>query len=207
MILYLKITFLKLRLLTNKRKPKTMKNYILMLAILPFMISCDAQNDPKSKFSDKETEEFLNEIAKNAKASITDITEIKKQPTEDFGIITRHPLSKQELDEYNKNRGTIVVKDDNIYDFATFALKDYELKNEKDEKLQFVNNERSKNLQGLALGEYGRVLYRNLGIVFKLNKKFEKLNGFMTIEFKMPNGMEKEIKIPVKITINDKVPE
>lgn len=188
-------------------KQAKMKNHLLLLAILTLMISCNSKNDPNYKYSDEETEQFLTEITKNVKASITDNTEIKKEPTDDFGIITRHPLSKQELDEYNKNRGTIVVKDDNIYDFATFALKDYELKSEKDEKLQFVDNGRSKNLQGLALGEYGRVLYRNLGILFKLNKKFEKLNGFITIEFKMPNGMEKEIKIPVKITINDKVPE
>lgn len=44
------------------------------------------------------------------------------------------------------------------------------------------------------LGEYKNVLYRNLGMVLKLNKKFEKLNGFLTIEFAMLNGMEKEIK-------------
>lgn len=183
-----------------------MKYLLLLLATLPFMISCNLKNNPDYKYSDEETEQFLTEITKNTKASITDITEIKKQPTDEFGIITRHPLAKEELDEYKKNRGAIIVKADNIYDFATYILKDFELKNEKDEKLQFVDNGRSKNLQGLALGEYNKVLYRNLGILFKLNKKFEKLNGFITIEFKMPNGMEKEIKIPVKITINDKVP-
>ena len=183
-----------------------MKNLFLLLTILSFMTSCN-RNNPNYKYSDEETEQFLTEITKNAKVSITDITEIKKQPTDEFGVITRHPLAKKELDEYTKNRGTIVVKDDNIYDFATYNLKDYELKNEKNDLLKFIDSGRSKNLQALPLGEYGKILYRNLGIVFKLNQKFEKLNGFITIEFEMPNGMKKETKIPVNITINDKVAE
>lgn len=184
-----------------------MKNLLSLLSILPFIVSCNQQNNPNYKYSNKETEQFLNEISKNAKVSITDITEIKKQETDEFGIITRHSLAKEELDEYNRNSGTIVIKDDNIYDFATYVLKDYELKNERNEKLQFIENNSSKNLQGLALGAYNKVLYRNLGILFKLDKKFEKLNGWITIEFEMPNGMKKEIKMPVNLTINDKVPE
>lgn len=183
------------------------KNLLLLLSIFPIIVSCNQQNNPNYKYSDKETEQFLNEIAKNAKVSITDITEIKRQATDEFGIITRHPLTNEELDEYNKNNGTIVVKDDNIYDFASYVLKDYELRNERNDKLQFVENNRSKNLQGLPLGEYNKVLYRNLGIMLKLDKKFEKLSGWITIGFEMPNGMKKEIKIPVNITINDEVPE
>ena len=52
-----------------------MKKLLLLLAILPLMISCQNSN---YKYSDTETEQFLNEITKNAKISITDITEIKK---------------------------------------------------------------------------------------------------------------------------------
>lgn len=184
-----------------------MRNLLLLLTIFPFLMSCNRKNNPGYKYSDHETEQFLNEITKNAKVSITDITEIKKQPTDEFGLITRSPLSKKEVDEYHKNHGTIIVKNDNIYDFATYILKDFELTNENNEKLQFIDNGRSKNLEGLPLWEYEKILYRNLGIVFKLNKKFEKLNGFIKIEFEMPNRMKKEIKIPVNITINDKVPE
>ena len=51
-----------------------MKKLLLLLAILPLMISCQNSN---YKYSDTETEQFLNEITKNAKISITDITEIK----------------------------------------------------------------------------------------------------------------------------------
>jgi hypothetical protein len=181
-----------------------MKKLLLLLAILPLMISCQNSN---YKYSDTETEQFLNEITKNAKISITDITEIKKQPTDLCGLLTRYSISKKQLNEFNKNRGTIVNKDDDISDFATYTFKNYELSNEKNEKLKFVDNGRAIYLQEYGLWDYNNVLCQNLGIEIKLDKKFEKLNGHISIEFEMPNGMEKEIKIPVNITINDKVPE
>jgi len=40
-----------------------------------------------------------------------------------------------------------------------------------------------------------------ISIDIRLDKKFEKLNGFITIEFEMPNEMKKETKIPVNISI------
>ncbi|WP_169305021.1 hypothetical protein [Pedobacter cryotolerans] len=168
------------------------------------MISCNTENYP---YSDEETEQFLNEVVKNAKATITDLTEIDRKPADKFGILTRYTLSKKDQDEYHKNNGTIVNKDGNIYDFNTYNLKDYQLKNEKNEVLKFVDNGAAKTLQGLPFGEYENVLCRNLGIMFNLNKKFEKLNGFINIEFEMSNGMKKEVKIPVNISINDKVPD
>lgn len=183
-----------------------MKKLLILLVITQLMISCNGQNN-NYKYSDEETEQFLNEVVKNAKASITDITEIERKPADKFGILTRHTLSKKDLDEYNKNNGTIVNKDDNIYDFAGYQVNGYELKNEKNELLKFVDTGNSKTLSGLPLWEYDNILYRNLGILFNLDKKFEKLSGFINIEFEMPNGMKKEVKIPVNISINDSVPE
>lgn len=75
-----------------------MKKLSLILIILAFIISCNGPSNSNYKNSEEETEHFLNEIKKNAKVSITDITEIEKQPTNEFGIITRHPLAKKELD-------------------------------------------------------------------------------------------------------------
>jgi len=54
---------------------------------------------------------------------------------------------------------------------------------------------------------YNNIICQNLGISIKLNQKFEKLHGFMLIEFEMPNRMRKEIKIPVSLSINDKAIE
>lgn len=181
-----------------------MKKLLILLAIIQLIISCNTKNYP---YSDVETEQFLNEVVKNAQATITDLTEIDRKPAEKFGILTKHTLSKKDLDEYNKNNGTIVNKEDNIYDFAAYHLKDYELKNEKDEVFKILDSGASKVLRGLPLWEYDNVLCRNLGILFNLYKKLEKLNGFIEIEFEMPNGMKKDVKIPVNISINDKVPE
>ncbi|WP_421945557.1 hypothetical protein [Pedobacter sp.] len=112
-----------------------MKNLLILFAIILTMVSCN--ND--YKYTDVETEQFLNEVIKNAKVTITDITERDRKPADKFGIITRHTLSKEDLDEYNKSNGTIVNKADNLYDFATYQVKDYELKNEKNEFLKFFD--------------------------------------------------------------------
>ncbi len=69
-----------------------------------------------------------------------------------------------------------------------------------------MDNGKSKVLQELPLWEYDNIVCRNLGILFKLDIKFEKLSGFISIELEMPNGMKKVVRIPVNISINDKVP-
>ena len=180
-----------------------MKNYLLLLAIIPLMGACQNSNYPYSK---AESQTFLNDITKNAKSSITDITEIKKQPTDLFGIVSRYPLSKKKLDEYHKNSGNVINKDDDIGDFATFTFKSYELINEKNKKLEFVDHGKAAYLQEYGLWEYDNVVCQNVGVELKVNDKFEKLTGFIDVEFKMPDGITKELKIPVNISITDKIP-
>lgn len=181
-----------------------MKYYLLLIMILPFLNSCQHSDYP---YSVAESEGFLKEITKNVKVSITDITEIEKQPADLFGIITRYPLPKKIVDEYNKNNGTIVNKDDDISDFATYTFKSYELVNEKNVKLKFAENGRAIYLQEYGLWEYDKILCQNLGIEISLKGKFVKLKGFIDIEFEMPDGTKKETKIPVDISVNDKIPE
>ena len=53
------------------------------------MISCNGQSSSNYKYSEKETEQFLNEITKNAKVAIGDFIEFKKQPTTELYILTR----------------------------------------------------------------------------------------------------------------------
>ena len=54
-----------------------------------------------------------------------------------------------------------------------------------------------------AIEEYETILYQQLGIMLTLDKKFEKLDGFIEIVFEIPNGNKKEIRIPVDISIQD----
>lgn len=177
---------------------------LILFTILPLLLSC--QNSG-FKYSDKETLQFLESISKNAKVSITDITEIKKQPTDEFEIITRYPSPKKRLEEYRKNNATLTNRDDDISDFATYTIKEYKLTNEKDEDLKLVDNGRANYLQEYPLWENNHILDQNIGIPLKLNKKFEKLTGLITIEFEMPNKTKKEKQIPVNISVYDKIQE
>lgn len=188
----------------HKTKFLPMKNYLLLFAILPLMGSCQNSKYPYAR---AESEMFLNNIVKNAKVSITDLTEIKKQPADLFGIITRYPLAKKKLDEYHKNNGSILNREDDISDFATYTFKSYELVNEKNKKMEFVDQGKANYLQEYALWEYDNVVCQKVGVELKLNDKFEKLKGYLNVEFKMPDGVKKETKIPVNISVTDKIPE
>ncbi|SOD13331.1 hypothetical protein [Pedobacter xixiisoli] len=190
----------------QKHTKKLIKRTLLLM-LLPIITSCGNGDQPDYNYTEEETKQFLNEITANAKASITDLTEINKQPANEFGIVTRYPLPENRLKEYNDNDGTMVNKDDDISDFASYVFKTYELTNENNEKLQFVDNGRAVYLQEYGLWEYDKVLCQNLGITLKLDGKFKTLKGFITIEFKMPKNLNKEVKIPVAISVEDKISE
>lgn len=178
-----------------------MAKFILALLLLPLLSSC--QNSDY-KYTDKETEQFLTEIANHATAEITFVTENEQKPTNDFLLATRYSLSKEKRDEY-KAQGHIKNDFDDISDFATYTFKAYDLVNEKNKKLEFVDSGRAIYLQKSSLGEYNGMLFQNVGIDIKLNEKFEKLKGFILVEFEMPNGMKKEKKVMVDISIHDKL--
>ncbi|SIS47295.1 hypothetical protein SAMN05421766_102118 [Zobellia uliginosa] len=180
---------------------------LFFITLTVFLTSCNSQDKSDYKYSKNESEQFLDEIGAKATISIGAFTERKKQPTSLVHLYTRYPISKTKLEEFNENNGTIINKDDDIWDFTTCTFKDYELINEKNEKLQIVDNEIAVNLQEYSLWDYDNVLCQNLGIKIKLDKEYEKLKGHILIDFEMPGKVNKKIKIPVDITIYDKLPE
>lgn len=99
----------------------------------------------------------------------------------------------------------MINRDDDISDFATYRFLSYELINENGEKLEFIDNKRAIYLQETSLWEYDNVLFQKLVIEVKLNKKFQRLNGHISIEFEMPHKIKKEVKIPVDISIYDTI--
>ncbi|SHE58740.1 hypothetical protein [Dysgonomonas macrotermitis] len=171
------------------------------LLLLAFIYSCQ-YNPSNYKYTETETNLFLDNIIQNIKVQITDITEIERQPTNKFLIYTRYPLSEIQLEEYNKV-GYLLNRDDDISDFAKYTFKKYELVNEKNEKVQFFNNGRAIYLQEFGIWEYNNILYQNLGIDTELNMNYEKLSGYIIMEFEMPYNIKKEVKIPVNISIYD----
>lgn len=103
-----------------------------LIALLPIFMACQ-QSNKNHKISEKEANRFINIISTNAKITIDDVTESKKLPTKNFVITTRYPLSKEKLNEYNKNGGTISNDDNDISDFASYKIINYNLTNEKNE--------------------------------------------------------------------------
>ncbi|OBW39543.1 hypothetical protein AB670_04118 [Chryseobacterium sp. MOF25P] len=73
--------------------------------------------------------------------------------------------------------------------------------------MEIVENGSSKSLQKFALSDYNKSLYQNLGIEFKLNKKFETLKGSINMEFEISKNDKKEVKVPVNISIHNKISE
>jgi len=179
----------------------------LLCMLLPLTVCCQPTKAKQEKYTSKQMDDFLGQITTHAGTSISSYTEYKREPTDEFYIVTRYPLSKEKLKEYNQNDGTLQNSADDISDFATYTVKNYELIDEKDNTLQILDHGRGIYLQEMGLWEYDSILCQNLGIDIKLNQHYEKLKGFITVEFEMPNDNRKAVKIPVDISIHDKGPE
>ena len=176
----------------------------LLLLIFPVLINCQGSESNKPN-TNQQYKQFLNDISSNSKVVITDITEIKRQPSDDINLVTKYPLSKAKKEEYDKNGA--LANDTDISDSTIYKIKSYNLINEKNEKVEIVEDGSSNNLQKFALSDYNKLLYQNLGIEFKLNKKFETLKGSINIEFEISKNDKKEVKVPVNISIHDKISE
>lgn len=188
-------------------KSTPMIKHYLIFFLLPFFACCQNEANSGCKYTNKEAIAFLDDVIRYAGAGIDSYTEIRKKTADQFYITSRYPLSKAQLEEFKENDSTIYDRRDDISDFASYHFKDYELFNEKNEKLQFIDNGQEVHLQEMNLGQYDNILYQHLEIEVKLNKNFEKLKGSITMEFEMPNNKKREVKIPVDISIYDKVLE
>jgi len=173
---------------------------------LSILTSCQIGGESNYPYTKEETRQFLNDITKNAVVNITDLTERNKQLADEFEIVTYYPLSAAKLKEFEANDSMLKNKNDDLSDFTSYTFKAYELTNESCEQLKFVDNGRAIYLQEYGLWAYDKVMCQNLGISVKLDGKFKTLKGSIIIEFEMPNHLKKEVKIPVAISVNDKLP-
>ncbi|NMB32990.1 MAG: hypothetical protein GX992_01945 [Clostridium sp.] len=184
-----------------------MNKKLFYLLILIVVTSCKGGKS-NHEFSKNEKDQFLNEVVKNANVVIDGITKNHREPADQFLILTRHPLSEEKLKEYNENNGTIYYNENDIHHYATYVIKSYELLDENRNHLYLVDYGRAPYLAASSLWRYDGILCQHLTIDLKLNEKFEKLEGYIVIEFEMPDSffkkMKKETKIPINITIDDK---
>lgn len=181
-----------------------MSNKFTLLLLSILILSLHSCKQDNYKYSSTETEQYLTDITKNIKAEISFITENDQLPSDNFLIVTHFPLSQKQLSVYSK-KGYIKNTFDDFPDYTSVNLKDYELTNEKNNKVKLLDSPTDYTIKKFNLWKYDDVLSQNIGIDIYLDQKFEKLNGFISIEFEMPNGMKKEAKVPVNISIFDKV--
>ena len=173
--------------------------------ILFVMFACEAQGAPRYRYSAVEAQALLEQLATHVMIINSDMTLSRKAPANTFDLLTYYPLPKDQVKAYERN-GHITEKDDDIADFVTYKIKDYALSNEKSEALRLQESGGDASLQDFALWTYDKVLSGQLGLAVKLDKRFERVKGHMTIVFEMPGKLTREVRVPVNLSVTDKDP-
>ena len=177
----------------------------LVLSALLALFACQAYAAPRFPHSADEARALLTHLGAHVMVLNSDMTLIKQKPASELDLLTYYPLPKAKVDEYKRN-GHIVNKNDDIAEFVTYRVKDYELTNEKHEKLRIKDDIRAASLQDFALWTYDNVLCSQRGFQVKLDKTFERVKGHVTLMFEMPGNVTREIRVPVDLSIADKDP-
>lgn len=176
----------------------------LVLSTLFVLFACQAHAAPHDP-STSEAQALLTQLGAHVMVINSDQTLIKKKPASEFDLLTYYPLPEAKVDEYKRN-GHIVNTNNDIADFATYKVKDYDLTNEKHEKLRMKDNGRAPSLQDFSLWAYDNALCGQRGFHVKLDKTFERVTGHMTVVFEMPGSITREIRVPIDLSITDKDP-
>lgn len=172
-----------------------MKTITLSLFLILLLVGCQNSNQ---SFSKEDTQLLLQEITKNIEIEPSEYFDSNNPGSTNLLIVTRYPLSEKQLMEYNKF-GYIKTNTEDIADSVAYKVKNHKLINQDAIEVQFVDNNKTNYLQKYALIKDEGIVYQDLGFELTINSIFTKLDGFVTIEFSMPNNMTKEVKIPVSI--------
>jgi hypothetical protein len=177
----------------------------LLLPVLIVMFAFGAQAAQRARLSVAEARDFLGHLVAHVMILNSDQTLIKRAPAKDFDLLTHYPLPRDQVNEYKRN-GHILSTTDELSDVVTYRIKDYALTNEKNETLRIQNDGGDSSLQDFALWTYDGVLSGQLGLSLKLDKRFERAEGHVTIVFEMPGNIAREVRVPVNLSISDKDP-
>ena len=178
----------------------------LVLSAWVFLFASHAHAAPRFPYSAEEARTLLTQLSTHVMVINADMTLIRKKPASEFDLLTYYPLPKAKVNEYKRN-GHIANKNDDIADFATYRVKDYELVNEKNEKLRLKDDQsEADSLQNFSLWTYDNVLSGQLGVYVKLDKTFERVKGHITLVLEMPGKITREVRVPVDLSIADKDP-
>lgn len=177
----------------------------LILSALLTLLAGPTHAAPRFPHSADEARALLAHLGAHVQVINADLTLARKKPAKEFDLLTYYPLPKAKLDEYKRN-GHIVNRNDDIAEFVTYKVKDYELINEKNEKLLMKDSSGASSLQDFALWTYDNVLSSQRGVQVKLDKTFERVKGHITLVFEMPGNLTRETRVPVDLSITDQDP-
>jgi len=154
-------------------------------------------------YSKAQTEAFLDEISRHVQASTIDATSSLHEPSNALWLVTKYSLPEDQIKEYYENGGSVRNTDSDISDFGTWIIRDLSLTNEKGEKLMLADNGCAPYFRESVLQKNNDILYHFLVIDLELNGEYERLNGFIDIEFIMPRKQTRRVKVPVELFIYD----
>lgn len=188
-----------------KQYDKMMSRTMILFMQFILLSACQSgQTDTQDKISKGGQDNILSALITNMRASITDLTEANRKPTNQWLLNSHYPLSAQEvkaIENAGKLEGSYAT--DMVDKIGCFILRT-ELKNEKGENVTLADT--TKNplyLQRFGLWEHDKKLSQNVGITIRTNQLFSELKGKVQLQLKLENGAVKLAEIPVSITIND----
>lgn len=178
---------------------------LLLFAGVVIPLFFQAHGAPRSPYSAEEARTLLAHLGAHVMVINSDLTLRKGKPANEFDLLAYYPLSKDKADEY-KRTGQLIKKRDDVADLVTYTVKSYQLTNEKNETLRLEEDMSEGPMQSFPLWTYENVLCGQLGLYVKLDKRFERLKGHMTLVLEVPGGIAHETRIPIDLSITDKDP-
>lgn len=139
----------------------------------------------------KRTEETLSQIEKSITAITDPASDYSKEPSSSiyFYSLINNFYTKQQLSEYEKT-GNITTQT-SLLDYIEAKVKNYQLTNEKNEKIKLNTNVLGLNIGGFE-EKNGKMLqviaFETMGM---RNSKYLRLKGFVDIEIEIPVEYEK----------------
>lgn len=177
---------------------------LLVQVILFSNCQTDLKRTP-NRISVSEQQTVLDAMVSNMSASITDLTEAKRVPANQFLLTTYYPLTSDELqamETASKRQGSFATGlADRIHCTLTKAV----LTNEKNEEVGLIDTVQNPlYLQRFGLWDYNHQTCQNLGITLQSKQFFSELKGTIQLKLQIDQVSERQMDIPVKISINDK---
>ncbi|MCL7987073.1 hypothetical protein M8998_03855 [Sphingobacterium sp. lm-10] len=177
---------------------------VLFLLIISISLSaCQQQSDPaRSKNSKEENQALLNLLADNMHASITDMTERQREPTNQWLLVSYYPLSAHELAALQSvadQEGSFAT---GLVDGITCRIVSMQLRDENGVDITLADTSQYPlYVQRFGLWEHEEKLCQNVGIQIRTLAPFSSLTGHIELRLQLEDDAVSVI--PVNISIND----